>query len=144
MDLFQVDVDGHLFISPDIDEWDPVFDRGITVVFDLDGDLDIGVPSVPNRVLYVYYPFQDAGLPDVARLHEMARLGASLIRQGARVLSHCGMGFNRSALLAGIILTYLGASGEEALDMIRNRREGALYNETFASYLCALPPYPEG
>jgi protein-tyrosine phosphatase len=54
------------------------------------------------------------------------------------------MGFNRSALLAGIILTYLGASGEEALDMIRNRREGALYNETFASYLCALPPYPEG
>jgi len=36
------------------------------------------------------------------KLRAIARLGASLIAEGHRVLSHCGMGFNRSAFVAGI------------------------------------------
>ena len=35
--------------------------------------------------------------------------------QGQRVLVHCAMGHNRSALLAGVILTYLGMSGADAV-----------------------------
>ncbi len=139
MDIFQIDEQGQLFISPDVDDWRPVMEHHITAVFDLDGNLDIGVPSVPDQLLYLYFPFEDKDLPDLQRLHAVARLGASLIKTGYKVLAHCGMGHNRSALLAGVILTYLGSSGEEAVVLLRQKRQGALYNKHFAAYLKALP-----
>jgi protein-tyrosine phosphatase len=139
MDIFQIDDQGQLFISADVDNWDPIESHGITVVCDLDDDLDIGVPEIPDQLLYVYFPFEDKDLPDLNRLHSIARLGAELIRNGHKLLSHCGMGHNRSALLMGVILTYLGMSGEEAVALIRQKRQGALYNKTFASYLQRLP-----
>ena len=139
MDIFQVDETGRLFISPDIDDWSPVHVRSIDVIFDLDDDVDIGIPNVPNHILYVFFPFEDRDLPNLERLHAMARLGASAIQSGSSVLSHCGMGHNRSALLAGLILTYLGMSGEDAVARIRERRRGALYNKVFATYLESLP-----
>jgi protein-tyrosine phosphatase len=135
MEIYQVDENGQLFISPDVDDWKPVMEHGITVIFDLDSDLDVGVPNIPNEVLYLYYPFDDKDLPDLHRLHAIAQLGASMIQNGHKVLSHCGMGHNRSALLAGLILTYLGVNGTEAVTRIRERRMGALYNHNFANYL---------
>jgi protein-tyrosine phosphatase len=50
------------------------------------------------------------------------------------------MGFNRSALVAGLVLTYLGIKGEDAVALLREKRPGALFNENFAAYLTALPP----
>lgn len=138
MELFQIDAKGQLFISPDIDDWQTLRTQEIHVIFDLDGDLDVGVPCLPNQLLYIYFPFEDRELPDLQKLHELARLGATLVQSGYRVLSHCGMGHNRSALLAGVILTYLGMSGEEAVELIRQKRQGALYNKTYASYLETL------
>ncbi|MBL0177399.1 MAG: dual specificity protein phosphatase family protein [Ignavibacteria bacterium] len=139
MELFQIDAGARLFISPDIDDWAPLESETITVIFDLDDNLDIGVPTVPGEFLYVYFPFEDRELPDLDRLHVIARMGAHLVEDGYKVLSHCGMGHNRSALLAGLILTYLGLSGEEAVNLIRSRRQGALYNKNYANYLIGLP-----
>jgi protein-tyrosine phosphatase len=139
MDIFQIDAQGQLFIAPDIDDWQPVTAHGITAVFDLDSDLDIGVPAVPNQLLYIYFPFEDKELPDLHRLHALAQLGAGLMRQGHRVLSHCGMGHNRSALLAGLILTDLGMPGADAVALLRQKRQGALYNKIYASYVQGLP-----
>ena len=138
MDLFQIDDQGQLFISPDVDDWRPIAEQGITVVCDLDDDLDVGVPEIPDQLLYIYFPFEDKDLPDLRRLHSIARLGAELVRNGHKVLSHCGMGHNRSALLMGVMLTYLGMSGEDAVALIRQKRPGALYNKTFATYLQGL------
>ena len=42
----------------------------------------------------------DEGLPDLHKLHAVARLGARLVANGENALAHCGMGFNRSALVA--------------------------------------------
>jgi len=141
MDLFQIDDNGQLFISPDIDDWRPLKERGITVVFDLDEHPDIGIPTAFNELVYVYFPFEDKrALPDLQKLHNLAQLGASFIASGQRVLSHCGMGHNRSALLAGVILTYFGWTGADALTRLRSRRQGALYNQQFAAYLEQLPP----
>ncbi|HEY2829612.1 MAG TPA: hypothetical protein VGJ88_05785, partial [Thermoanaerobaculia bacterium] len=67
-----------------------------------------------------------------------AALGASLIEGGHRVLSHCGMGFNRSALVAGRILHRLGMPGPQVVERLRERRAGALFNEIFASHLFEL------
>jgi len=142
MDLIPVDERGQLFISPSIDDWQLIEDHGITAVIDLDGDLDLGIPSVPNHMLYVYFPVYDEGLPDLNKLHALARLGAHLVASGERVLAHCGMGFNRSALVAGLVLTYLGINGADAVALLREKRPGALFNEDFAKYLAALPSHP--
>jgi protein-tyrosine phosphatase len=138
MDIVSLDESGFLYLSPDIDQWGPVEELGISAVIDMDGDLDIGVPTVPNHMLYVYFPIFDEDLPDLEKLHAVARMGAALIRSGHKVLSHCGMGLNRSALVAGLIMTYLGMTGGEAVQLIRQRRPGALFNENFASYLMSI------
>jgi protein-tyrosine phosphatase len=137
--LFQVDDAGLLFISPVIEDWDVLAQHQIDTVIDLEGGLDLGVPTVPNQYLYVYFPIEDDQLPNLAKLHAVAALGAALVRVGHRVLSHCGMGYNRSALVAGLILRDFGLSGPDVVARIRARRQGALYNERFATYLESLP-----
>jgi hypothetical protein len=139
MDLFQVDDEGRLFISPVIEDWDEIAHHEIDVVIDLEGGLDQCIPNAPGSCLYVYFPIYDEELPDAARLDAVALMGAHLVRTGHRVLSHCGMGFNRSALVAGRILHHLGMPGHEIVDRLRERRPGALFNEVFADHLKSLP-----
>jgi protein-tyrosine phosphatase len=138
MQLFQVDDTGRLFISPAITDWDRLAQHSIDTVIDLDGDVDTGVPTLPNHCLYIYFPIYDEELPNLKKLHGIARLGAELVREGHNVLSHCGMGFNRSALVAGLILNQLGMPGPDIVQRMRERRPGALFNERFAEYLLTL------
>lgn len=133
--LFPIDDERRLFISPAIRDWSHLDAAGVRVVIDLEGGIDHGVPVLPNHTLYLYFPIFDENLPDLDRLHGIAQLGARLVRSGQPVLSHCGAGFNRSALVAGLILVELGWSGAEAVQRLRQRRPGALFNETFAGYL---------
>lgn len=139
MELYPVDDTQRLFISPVICDWQTLLDAGISVVIDLEGGLDLGVPTVPNQMLYVYFPIFDEDLPDLEKLHGVAGLGARMLHGGEKVLVHCRMGFNRSALVAGRILIELGLSGPEAVARLRSCRPGALFNEVFARYLEGLP-----
>jgi protein-tyrosine phosphatase len=138
MNIFQVDDSGLLFISPAINDWDSVASHGIDVVIDMEGGLDDCIPTAPASCLYVYFPIYDEELPDLARLEAVSLLGAHLVRSGHRVLSHCGMGFNRSALVASLILHKLGLEGPDIIERVRSRRPGALFNEVFASYVNSL------
>ena len=140
MTLFQVDDDGCLFISPLVEDWTALTERQIDVVIDLEGGIDDCVPTKPGSCLYVYFPIFDEELPNPARLDAVAMMGAHLVKSGHRVLSHCGMGFNRSALVAGRILHYLGMPGPAVVDRLRERRPGALFNDVFAEHLMGLPP----
>jgi hypothetical protein len=139
MTLYQVDDDGRLFISPVIEDWDAPALHKIDVVIDLEGGLDTCIPTNPGACLYVYFPIFDEELPNRARLDAVSMLGAHLIRNGHRVLSHCGMGFNRSALVAGRILHHLGMTGPDVVARLRERRPGALFNDVFAEHLTSLP-----
>jgi protein-tyrosine phosphatase len=143
MELIQVDDSGLLFVAPEVDDWQLVAERKIRVVIDLDGEVDIGVPTVPDDLLYVYFPIYDENLPDLVKLHGLGRFAAEMVRQRRPVLAHCRMGLNRSPLIAGITLTYLGLSGAEAVRLLQRRRPGALYNERFANYLASLLAYPQ-
>lgn len=138
MSLCQVDEAGRLFISPVISDWAPLLARGIDAVIDLEGGLDIGVPTVPNQMVYVYFPIYDEELPDLVKLAAIVDLGARLVGAGHKVVSHCGMGFNRSALVAGLILNRLGMPGAEVVRHLRQCRPGALFNEVFAAHLLGL------
>ena len=112
--------------------------HAIDTIIDLEGGLDLGVPTVPNQYLYIYFPIFDDDLPNLNKLHAVAVLGARLVREGHRVLSHCGMGFNRSALVAGLIHHELGMPGAEVVARLRERRPGALFNDRFAAYVESL------
>jgi len=138
IEFFRIDDEGRLFISPAIREWPPVADLGIDTVIDLDAGLDDCIPTKPEGCLYIYFPIYDEALPNLARLDAVGTLGAQLIRSGHRVLSHCGLGFNRSALVAGVILNKLGLPGPQIVQRIRERRPGALFNDVFAEYLASL------
>src|SRR5205809_2755686 len=122
--LYQVDDRGLLYISPVISEWSALSALGIDTVIDLEGGLDACVPTTPEACLYIYFPIYDDGLPSLIRLHAVGTLGAELVGRGHRVLCHCGMGFNRSALMAGVILTKLGMPGVDAVERLRERRPG--------------------
>ena len=131
-------------MSAAIHQWNILAARGVDVVIDLEGGLDLCIPTQANHCLYVYFPFDDDDrlLPSVTKLRAIAQLAATLVREGHTVLSHCSGGFNRSGLLAGLILTELGMSGAEALARIRAKRPGALYNGTFADYLASIGANP--
>ena len=134
-EIVQMDDDGRLFLSAMIEDWQPILDRGIDTVIDLEGEIDHGVPTAANQFLYIYLPIHDGSMPDLDRLHAVAKLGAELVKRGDRVLTHCGLGLNRSALMAALILMYLGMDGAAAVERCRERRPGALYNTIFADYL---------
>lgn len=136
--LYQVDDLGCLYISPVIRDWSLIAAHGIDTVIDLEGGLDECIPTTPGGCLYVYFPIFDEELPDLAKLEAVVNLGAHLVKNGHRVLSHCGMGFNRSALVAGRILNRLGLSGPEVVMRLRERRPGALFNDVFAAHIESL------
>jgi len=52
-----------------------------------------------------------------------------------RVFVMCKQGFNRSALVAGLILRELGASPPDIIEAIQAARPGALTNQTFVRLL---------
>jgi hypothetical protein len=134
----QIDDAGCLYIAPVIREWSAVSSLGVDTVIDLEGGIDECIPTRPEECLYLYFPILDAHLPSLTRLDGVALLGAHLIRGGHRVLCHCGMGYNRSALVAGVILNKLGMPGSSVVERIRERRPGALFNDVFARYLESL------
>jgi len=125
--LYAVDDDGCLFISPVIHDWNIVSSYGVDTVIDLEGGLDECIPTMPGGVLYVHFPIYGENLPDLQKLEAVVRLGAHLVSNGPRVLSHCGMGFARSALVAGRIRNRLGMPGPRVIEQRRARRPGALF-----------------
>jgi protein-tyrosine phosphatase len=139
VDIVPIDDEARLYLASDIDDWETIRSLDIKVVIDLEGNVDHGVPTVPGTILYVYLPLHDHfELPNMQKMRAVARLGADLYRQGFRIVSHCGMGLNRSALMAGLILHDLGWTGREAVLRLQERRAGALYNDVFHSFLIGL------
>jgi hypothetical protein len=101
MELFQIDDAQRLFISPEIDDWQPITERQISVIIDLDGDIDIGVPTVPNQLMYIYFPFAMA----ICRICTSPRLGSAR-QPGARAKHSFALrlGLQSFSFIAGVIL----------------------------------------
>jgi hypothetical protein len=137
--MVAVNPEGTLYVSGEIEDWEALRERGIDTIVDMDGDIDPGVPDAPNSILYVYHPILDEDLPDLSKIEALGRLVAELVAAGHRVLVHCRMGFNRSVLVTATALTYLGMTGERAVELLRDRRPGALFNEAFAAHVVGLP-----
>ncbi len=108
-------------------------DAGIDVVIDLEGDMDA---VTPRPSLYVYWPIEDAGMPDAEMVRLLARAVRDLLTQGHKVLVHCAMGYNRSGLINARALILMGHAPEAAIALVRSRRgPQALSNANFTSWL---------
>jgi protein-tyrosine phosphatase len=139
MEIVAVNPQGTLLLSGDIDDWEALRRHQVDTIVDMDGDVDAGVPEAPNEILYVYFPIFDEDLPNLRKLDALGRLVADLVEGRHIVLVHCRLGVNRSNLLVATALSYLGMTGQEALDHLRGIRPGALFNETFANHIVTLP-----
>lgn len=139
MDIVVINAEGTLFVSGEIEDWEALSERGIDTIVDMDASVDTGLPQAPGSVLYVYHPILDEDLPDLVKIEALGRLVADLVSSDHRVLVHCRMGFNRSVLVIATALTYLGMTGAAALEHLRERRPGALFNENFAAHVATLP-----
>jgi protein-tyrosine phosphatase len=139
VDIVAINADETLYVSGEIEDWEALLERGIDTIVDMDASVDAGLPQAPGSVLYVYHPILDEDLPNLVTIEALGRLVADLVSSGHRVLVHCRMGFNRSLLVIATALTYLGMTGAAALEHLRERRPGALFNENFAAHVATLP-----
>jgi len=139
VDIVAINADETLYVSGEIEDWEALLARGIDTIVDMDASVDPGLPQAPGSVLYVYHPILDDDLPDLVKIEALGRLVANLVSSDHRVLVHCRMGFNRSVLVIATALTYLGMTGAAALEHLRERRPGALFNENFAAHVATLP-----
>lgn len=100
------------------------------------------MPALPAN--YIVWPISDGPLPDIERAFLIARRIAAAVMDNKRVMVHCAAGLNRSGLVMALaVREILRISGKDALELVRSRREGALFNENFAAYLRSLPK-PKG
>lgn len=108
----------------------------INIIIDLEGGFDIELDFLTS---YVYWPIKDEEkLPDLAQLDAIASY-AHLSRNGnSNILVHCYAGVNRASLINCIILHKAGWSGKNAIKLIREKRPGALTNQTFVNYIKGL------
>jgi protein-tyrosine phosphatase len=139
VDLVAINVQETLYVSGEIEDWQTLSSLGIDTIVDMDASVDEGLPQAPGSILYIYHPILDQELPDLVKIDALGRLVADLVSSDHRVLVHCRMGFNRSVLVIATALTYLGMTGEAALNHLRERRPGALFNENFATHVAGLP-----
>ncbi len=106
MEIFEI-LDGRLYQSgapQEAAEWDSIHARGIDVVLDLFGTLDPGIPTVPNSILYIFWPIEDIDvLPSLGILHTIVDAVVRLILLGHKVLVHCPMGKSRSGLVDALV-----------------------------------------
>ena len=143
MDITAIDDERRLFVSSAIDDWRLIEEHGISVVVDLEGGIDAGVPTANGALLYLYYPFEDEGVPDPVLVGSLSAFLAQLYRDGHRLLVHCTMGLNRSPLVAGAVMHRLGWDARAVVERLRDRRPGALFNEAYCHYLLGLGPTSE-
>jgi hypothetical protein len=100
-------------------------------VFDLHGS----APPLEDVEFYVHWLIEDGPAPDFTTLRSLADLVDDLRHDGKRVLIHCAAGINRSGLLSAAALIRRGHEVEEAVDLVRQARVGALNNPNFVDLL---------
>lgn len=62
---------------------------------------------------------------------------AQRVKDGQKVLVTCMAGLNRSGFITAVALHHLtGWSGQTCVDRVKERRQYALCNRTFAQYIC--------
>lgn len=122
-----------LYLGSHPEPEDP-FELGANVVVCLASGTS--VKSVPRGAVLVHWPIKDGPVPQTAVLRSLARFVDTCLHDGAVVYIHCQAGMNRSVLVAARVLMERGMTAEEAIALVRDRRNGSLSDE-YADWLRA-------
>lgn len=81
-------------------------------------------PAVAHQIglAYIGFPIPDFGVPDPVELRHLAARLADEVRDGRFVVVHCFGGIGRSGVIAGATLIRLGATAEQAMELITKAR----------------------
>jgi hypothetical protein len=134
-------LDGALWISGCPIDYHRLRQEGIDLVVDVaDPDLRLE-PHQLGAIAYRKEALVDGPeLPAMATLDRLVKEVVTAIREGRRALVACAGGRNRSGLVVAMaVRELLGCPGEDALRIVRSRREDALNNVTFARHIQSLP-----
>jgi protein-tyrosine phosphatase len=71
---------------------------------------------------YVSFPITDFGVPKERDLKDLAAKLAEAYEEGSFVVAHCFGGSGRSGLIVGATLIKLGATAEEAMELMAKAR----------------------
>lgn len=130
-------IDGHVAVSPmpsigDIDELSRVFGAVLILVepHEYGGFIDMVIERWVQRGVDVYYlPTPDFHPIQLLDLHRAAEWVLAHAEEEANVLIHCKGGVGRSGLAATAYLLLKGMELYEAVQLIREKRPGALIEE---------------
>ncbi len=75
-----------------------------------------------HGLAYREFPIADFGVPDPGALAGLASELADEVGDGRYVVVHCRAGVGRTGLIVGATLIAMGASTEQALDLMRTAR----------------------
>ncbi|MDF2977965.1 MAG: putative protein phosphatase [Actinomycetospora sp.] len=98
-------------------------------------DLHGSAPPLDDVEFYVHWLIEDGPAPAFTTLRSLADLVDDLRQDGKRVLIHCAAGINRSGLLSAAALIRGGHDPDEAIELVRRARTGALNNPNFVDIL---------
>ncbi len=135
--VFYVWVDDHVAVSPmpsigDIDELSRVFGAVLILVqpHEYGGLIDMVIERWMQRSTDVYYlPTPDFHPIQLLDLHRAAEWVLTHAEKGVNVLIHCKGGVGRSGLAATAYLLLKGMEFYDAVQLIREKRPGALLEE---------------
>lgn len=112
------------------------FELGATVVITL--TTGTSARAVPLHGVLIHWPILDGPIPPPEILDAVASFIDVCLDVGNAVFVHCHAGMNRSPLVVARILMKRGMSAQEAIDLVRERRQESLSDE-YADWLLSYP-----
>jgi hypothetical protein len=118
--------------------WIPPWELLDTLGFD--ASIDVGGWDQSSQMTgrdYTFRMLDDVPwIEDEQMIHELGRSVATKVDEGQRVVVNCAAGLNRSGLIVGRALIFLGYEPRAAIRLIREARgPKALFNRTFEEFL---------
>ena len=105
--------------------------------------LEQAAPPVTRAgITEIREPFLDSRWQPVEGARVTAAIRAAMPDAETGVLIRCRHGLNRSALIAALVLVARGWTPDEAVDVVRRARRGALSNPYFANLVRSWPVDP--
>ncbi|MGZ8578851.1 MAG: protein-tyrosine phosphatase family protein, partial [Actinomycetota bacterium] len=126
-----VEVIPGLFLGSHPEE-DDAFIHGAAAVVCLSDRLSTS--GAPRDHLYVQWAIKDGPVPDEASLHAVCALIRAWLEAGRSVFVHCDAGMNRSALVVAAVLVTSGMAPDDAVSLVRSKRQGSL-GEGYAAFI---------
>ena len=100
-------------------------------------------PRQQQGRIIIHWPIDDGPMPSPEKTRAISRWVAELLESDMTVAVQCAAGINRSGLITSRALIELGHPPQEAVELVRQARPGALTNRAFVDWLLQEQPPEE-